>query len=103
MDKENNIVKMEENIKITIEEEFNYNDQDLLSCFSEVGPINSIDNEDSELENKKQTFNDKTDALDKKKQFNYPKKRKRNYNECMEESIKENLNIFGKRKILKKN
>ena len=94
---------MEENIKITNEEEFDYNDQDLLSCFIEVGPVNSIENEDSELENKKQTFNKKTDALDKKKKFNYAKKRKRNYNECMEKSIKENLNVFGKRKILKKN
>ena len=93
---------MEENIKKSNEEEFDNNDQDLLSCFSEVGPIISIENENSELENKKQTFNDKTVALDKKKKFNYPKKRKRNYNECKEKSIKENLNVFGKPKILRK-
>ena len=90
---------MEENIKKNNEEEFYNNDQDLLSCFSEVGPI---ENENSELENKKSTFNDKTVALDKKKKFNYPKKRKRNYNEYIEKSIKENLNVFGKPKILRK-
>jgi len=47
-----------------------------LLCFSEVGPINLIDNEDSELENKKQTFNDKTDAFDKKKKLIMQRKEK---------------------------
>ena len=43
---------MEENIKKSNEEEFDNNDQDLLSCFCEVEPIISIENENSELENK---------------------------------------------------
>lgn len=47
-----------------------------MLCSSEVGPINLIDNEDSELENKKQTFNDKTDALDKKKKLIMQRKEK---------------------------
>ena len=47
-----------------------------MLCFSEVGPINLIDNEDSELENKKQTFKDKTDALDKKKKLIMQRKEK---------------------------
>ena len=102
IENKNNIVKIEANIKIGNENEFDYNDKDLLSCFSEVSPINSMENENYELENIKQTFNDKSDTLDKNKKFNYKKKRKRNYNECMEESIKENSNIFSKHKKLKK-
>ena len=55
---ENNIGKMKDNNKIIIEDEFSYNDHDLLSFFSDFGLLISRE-EDFEIENKKDIYNDK--------------------------------------------